>query len=788
MNKNILSLIVLITLNIASVVGQCQTALVRQRVQNFGTNQTGTFLSQNIVYTTERKDSAGIRTVKFYIYENNTWSALPTFTTKNMNSQLSRWKNKIICINTPIYGNQACSFDNLTAPMGYHHSIVQLKNGAWDTLQGALIESSSEIIRYATTDNDLYYCISKSISGSFSCSIFKYDTTNLKFNSLAYTDELLSDILPTKNRLYIINTTAINGKATNGFAFIENDSIFDVKDTFFKKPSIDFSYIIDYDKNCIMGVDFKSVNNTTIKYFSRSTFYTRTNTQFNLPNGASSFSFSGSAVTGKIAYLVGNNVQNISYYMVLCDSSSQWQSTSGLKNSDWSLLMIYKDTIYITNNVDHHTYIFENGSNISGKMYIDDNQNCVLNSNDFQLKTEIIEFRKLNSSVRYMTTTDTNANYVTNLYNDTFLLVGPNELSACSDDTIVLPKPSTTDLSIKAPTGIAFYHTKTSTRRVRWTLTGSSHYSLKNKGATIDSLHYLLSYSNGIRLNSSSSNQILINDSTMLIRFGKINYYERKSLDIIFDLDTSIYHIGDSFWGKSTITAYQNSNTLTQYDSIKYRVVYSYDPNHKSVNRTLVQPLLDTRLDYLIEFQNEGNDDAYDVVIRDTLPWSLNPATFAITEYSHPFELQINKQILTFTFRDIFLKPKSQNEPKSKGFISYKIDSRYGIKNGDSIRNRAFIYFDLNAPVVTNYAVTKASDKVVSVSRVTNNETPLSVFPNPGSSIISITGKGPINIYNSEGRLIKSFSESTLEVNASDWQMGLYLISDGTSYVKFVKM
>ncbi|MEL6867467.1 MAG: hypothetical protein AAFP19_23785, partial [Bacteroidota bacterium] len=136
-------------------------------------------------------------------------------------------------------------------------------------------------------------------------------------------------------------------------------------------------------------------------------------------------------------------------------------------------------------------------------------------------------------------------------------------------------------------------------------------------------------------------------------------------------------------------------------------VVGSYDPNDKQVEPTGIGPdglitLADTALSYQIRFQNTGTDTAFTVVIRDTLDTDLDIRSLVPGPASHPYELSIlPDRTLEFTFDHILLPDSNTNEPASHGFVFYDIE----INNralGTRVDNRAGIYFDYNAPIITN--------------------------------------------------------------------------------------
>ncbi len=144
-------------------------------------------------------------------------------------------------------------------------------------------------------------------------------------------------------------------------------------------------------------------------------------------------------------------------------------------------------------------------------------------------------------------------------------------------------------------------------------------------------------------------------------------------------------------------------------DVYKYSEIVdcAYDPNDKLVNP--IYPfnyaLVDEPLTYTIRFQNTGNAEAYDVVIRDTLDPNLDPTTFRVIASSHDEVLSTelkDNQFLSFNFTDIFLPDSTTNFEGSQGFVMYSIQANDDITEGTVITNTAGIYFDLNPPVITN--------------------------------------------------------------------------------------
>jgi hypothetical protein len=133
-------------------------------------------------------------------------------------------------------------------------------------------------------------------------------------------------------------------------------------------------------------------------------------------------------------------------------------------------------------------------------------------------------------------------------------------------------------------------------------------------------------------------------------------------------------------------------------------VVGSFDPNDKTAfpNSTL-DISGDRWLTYLIRFQNTGTASAEHIFITDTLSASLDWSTFNLLSYSHqPLTQVYNDGLVKFSFPHINLPDSNTNEPASHGFVQYKIRAKDSLALGSTIENTANIFFDFNAPVITN--------------------------------------------------------------------------------------
>ena len=135
--------------------------------------------------------------------------------------------------------------------------------------------------------------------------------------------------------------------------------------------------------------------------------------------------------------------------------------------------------------------------------------------------------------------------------------------------------------------------------------------------------------------------------------------------------------------------------------------VGSYDPNAKSVypagyfSQNFISD--EDELEYHIQFQNTGTDTAFTVVLRDTLSEYLDPTSVRVGVSSHPYTFEIIEGgVLKFTFENILLPDSTTNLEASNGFVRFEVDQKEGNAPGTVINNRAGIYFDFNAPIITN--------------------------------------------------------------------------------------
>ncbi|OFX34249.1 MAG: hypothetical protein A2X08_02320 [Bacteroidetes bacterium GWA2_32_17] len=176
-------------------------------------------------------------------------------------------------------------------------------------------------------------------------------------------------------------------------------------------------------------------------------------------------------------------------------------------------------------------------------------------------------------------------------------------------------------------------------------------------------------------------------------------------------------------------------------------VTGSYDPNDKTGYPTGVTTehyiMPNQQLQYVIRFQNTGTDTAFTIVVRDTLDMNLDIFSVIPGVASHNYNFQMyGPHVLEWTFYNILLPDSNHNEAGSHGFVTYTVNQNNNLPNNTKIYNSADIYFDYNAPVITNQTVHTVNDMIQTVLQVkpvnANKFSNILVYPNPAKNELNI--------------------------------------------------
>jgi uncharacterized repeat protein (TIGR01451 family) len=198
------------------------------------------------------------------------------------------------------------------------------------------------------------------------------------------------------------------------------------------------------------------------------------------------------------------------------------------------------------------------------------------------------------------------------------------------------------------------------------------------------------------------------------------------------------------------------NNVVSVCDSVRA----SWDPNEKAVS-PVGEVNGGTTLSYTIDFENLGNDTAFNIRVEDTLSQHLEPGTFLLLGATHNvvpymYEISGGRFVIKFDFPGINLEDKNVPE-RNKGQVRFSIRTKQGLPAGTVVQNRAGIYFDGNTVVLTNYAYSQIPFPT-GILRV-NVKDGVQVFPNPANDVLNIhistEGWNEAMLSNSLGQIIR---------------------------------
>lgn len=135
---------------------------------------------------------------------------------------------------------------------------------------------------------------------------------------------------------------------------------------------------------------------------------------------------------------------------------------------------------------------------------------------------------------------------------------------------------------------------------------------------------------------------------------------------------------------------------------------------------------------------------------------------------------------------NILLPDSVNNEPASHGYISYKLNALSSLNLGDQLIDYANIYFDFNAPVLTENTVITVVGPTAITSILSNNQ--MDVYPNPTDEFVNINiqskndGNVNISIADATGKVclqqqrVLKAGYNKLIVNTAELSKGIYFV------------
>lgn len=156
-----------------------------------------------------------------------------------------------------------------------------------------------------------------------------------------------------------------------------------------------------------------------------------------------------------------------------------------------------------------------------------------------------------------------------------------------------------------------------------------------------------------------------------------------------------------------TISVYDDNDSLLYTENLAYLIRCSYDPNDLQVRPDRIGEenltLRTEALTYQVRFQNTGNDTAFYVRIDDVLHKDIDRRSLMLIDASHKGRMILcSNDTLCYIMDTIQLVDDKTSYVGSQGYVVFTAKTQFDITEGTIVTNQADIFFDSNAPVITN--------------------------------------------------------------------------------------
>jgi hypothetical protein len=160
----------------------------------------------------------------------------------------------------------------------------------------------------------------------------------------------------------------------------------------------------------------------------------------------------------------------------------------------------------------------------------------------------------------------------------------------------------------------------------------------------------------------------------------------------------------------------------------------------------------------------------------------LDLGTLEMLSASHPYHYEITDgPSLAVTFDNILLPDSATNEAASNGFVKFRVKPLPQFDYGTMIPNQAGIFFDFNAPVLTNLTVLTIQHMVR--TNDIKDQIEFNLFPNPTSTSLYLIQPDKnanhvqeYEIMDALGRRLLSGEINGEEIEVADLSPGIYTI------------
>ncbi|MCX7863378.1 MAG: T9SS type A sorting domain-containing protein [Bacteroidales bacterium] len=503
-----------------------------------------------------------------------------------------------------------------------------------------------------------------------------------------------------------------------------------------------------------------------------------------------------------------NNTTNPNFYpsgnLVDCSYDSAAYETLHIHNAqpnEYYIIVItnysnLQGTVYFqqTNIGQPNAGIAEcnNIADISGRVYIDLNNNLTFDVADIAVPYAMIESPECGS---FYFMTDTNGTYNGYVCStpDTIRAYLPGQILYIQNITpnfyVVNNNLTNADFAVELQPNVcdvAVYLTQQTNISI-WN-NGLIGINLINLGTTDEYITLTVILDTNLNFVTSDipptsvNGQVVVWDSIYMPLFGY------GSFDITVEVnDTTLTNVTPFSVQAIASILCSDADTLNNEFTLFGALNTPFDPNFKEVSpQGQISPqeaAASKEFIYTIHFQNTGTAPAHNIIIKDTLSNWLNIPTFTFLGSSHACTYNISEHsILTFYFYGINLPDSASDPLGSHGYVMFKVKCLPSLANGGDVFNKAHIYFDSNPPVETNQVLTYVRNNTFIDIKPKSKEQTVAIIPNPAKEHFTIKSNYSFNkyeIFDNSSKIILSqtlndyINEQSVKANLAS---GTYLI------------
>lgn len=430
---------------------------------------------------------------------------------------------------------------------------------------------------------------------------------------------------------------------------------------------------------------------------------------------------------------------------------------------------------------------------LSGRVFYDENGNCIFDGNDFYLSGG---WMKLDNGSQ-LAHLDSMGNYSFSVPSGTYT-VEPSSFSfpyfsaVCPaagsyNPTVTFSDVTNLDFALQADTNVIDLAVWMSNSAIRPGFTHNYYVYAYNYGST--PMSGLVSFTHDPLVTYLSSDPTATNYDPVsrtaiwsisnLLPGRWIRYKVRGQIAASVPLGTAITTVAEI--GPITSDIDPTNNFIQTIRS----VVGSFDPNDKQVTPVgegaegFIEAT-ENVMHYTIRFQNTGNFPAEFVVLRDTIDPNLRVESIKPTGASHAYTMTLDGNNLEVRFDNIQLPDSASDPAGSQGYFSFAVGHDGVLTPGTELTNQAAIYFDFNKPIITNMVVNTIAQPSSIIDPAADG---VLLYPNPTRGIFQVNGMDvdiqAVRVYDVTGKLVMASNQQIIDL--SDKQAGIYLVQIQTN-------